>query len=101
MGSTTKPTQGGSFMSTPSITAAQVVAFAVALLGAATIVFKLNLSDAEQAKLVAVITAVVISAWPIADSIIRHGRSNAVAAQHNLAAAHIAATPIDQGDAGA
>lgn len=80
-------------MSTPSITAAQVVSFLVAILGAAAIVFKLNISDAEMAKYVGIITAVVVAAWPVADAIIRHGRSTSVAAAHNLAAAQIQSAP--------
>jgi TolB-like protein len=88
-------------MSTPSITAAQVVAALSALAGALVVLFKLNLTQEQQAALITIIATAVPIGWVIADSIIRHGRSNAVAAQHIEAAAQIAAVPADQGDAGA
>lgn len=67
-------------LQTPDITKAQVVSAATALLGAIIILFKLDLTDAQRAALVTIIGVVVPAAWQIADAIIRHGRSKAVAA---------------------
>lgn len=85
-------------MSTPNITQAQVLALVAALLTAGVVLFKLHISDVDQAKYLAAITGVIVTVWPIADAIIRHGRSQTVAAAHNLAAAQIANTPADLGD---
>lgn len=86
-------------MSTPSITAAQLVAALSALAGALVVLFKLRLTQEQQAALITIIATAVPIGWVIADSIIRHGRSGAAAAQHNLAAAQITAVPVDLGDA--
>lgn len=86
-------------MKTPDLTPAQVIAFLGALAGALIVLFKLNLTAEQQAALTTIIATVVPFGWIVADSIIRHGRAGAAAAQHNLAAAQIAAAPLDEGDA--
>lgn len=85
-------------MKTPDLTPAQVIAFLGALAGALIVLFKLNLTAEQQAALVTVIATVVPFGWLLADAIIRHGRSNAVAAQHIEAAAQLASLPPDGDD---
>jgi hypothetical protein len=76
-------------MATPDLTPAQLVSALVALLGAAVVLFKLDLTQEQQAAFATAIGTIVPTAWLIADSIIRHGRASVVAAQHNLAAAQV------------
>jgi hypothetical protein len=85
-------------MSTPDLTPAAVVSALSALAGALVVLFKLNLTQEQQAALVTVIATVVPAAWLVADAVIRHGRSGAVAAQHNLAAAQVANPPVEGDD---
>lgn len=82
-------------MKTPDVSAAQIVAALSALATALVVLFKLPLTDVQQGALATIIGTVVPTAWIIADSIIRHGRSNATAAAHNLAAAQIQNLPPD------
>jgi hypothetical protein len=66
-------------MSTPDITPAQIAAYLTAIASACVVLFKLDLTDAQQAAIVGAISAAVALAFPIADSIIRHGRSRQLA----------------------
>lgn len=86
-------------MKTPDLTPAQLVSGLVALAGALIVLFKLNLTQEQQAALGTIIATVVPTAWIVADAIIRHGRNANAAAQAHLAAVQIAATPADVGDA--
>lgn len=89
-------------MKTPDVTPAQIAVALAAIVSACVVLFKLNISDAEQAQLVIGLTAVIGVSWKIADAIIRHGRAGVVAAQHQQAAAEITAAAatahLDQGD---
>jgi hypothetical protein len=76
-------------MATPDLTPAQLVSALVALLGAAVVLFKLNLTQEQQAAFATAIGTIVPTAWLVADAIIRHGRSSAQAAAHHLAAVQV------------
>lgn len=88
-------------MKTPDLTPAQIVSGIAALATALVVLFKLNISAEQQAAFATAIGVVVPLAWTIADSIIRHGRSQAAAAKANLAAAQTQAfgSSPDRGDA--
>lgn len=73
-------------MSTPDVTAAQIVGALGALITALVVLFKLDLSDAQQAGLITALGTIVPVAWAIADAIIRHGRSKVAAALVTAAA---------------
>jgi hypothetical protein len=66
-------------MKTPDITPAQIAAYLTAIVTAGVVLFKLDLTDAQQAALVAGISAAVALGFPLADAIIRHGRSRQLA----------------------
>lgn len=83
-------------MSTPDLTKAQLASILAAV--AAVIGVVQTAPVRIQVVLVIVIGALGV-AWIISDAILRHGRAGSAAAQHNLAAAQIAAAPLDQGDA--
>lgn len=89
-------------MKAPDLTPAQIVSALAALATALVVLFKLNITGEQQAAFVTAIGVVVPIGWQIADSVIRHGRSNVAAAQHNQAAAEVAAAAatahLDQGD---
>lgn len=78
-------------MKTPDLTPAQLVTGLATLVSAVLVLFKLHLTDESRAALLTALGVIVPVAWQIADSIIRHGRSNVVAAQHYQAAAEITA----------
>lgn len=75
-------------LATPDVTTAQFTGLATALLGAGTVLFKLNISDAERAAIVGVIATLVPVTHMLADAIVRHGRAKTQAAL-------IAARPAD------
>lgn len=85
-------------MKTPDFSPAAIVAALSALAGALVVLFKLNLTSEQQAALVTVIATVVPFGWLIADAVIRHGRSSAVAAQHALATAQLVNRPTEGDD---
>lgn len=89
-------------MKSPDLTPAQLVAGLGALVAALVVLFKLNVSDAQQAALLTALGVIVPVAWQVADAIVRHGRANVAAAQHLQAAAEVAAAAstahLDQGD---
>jgi len=84
---------------TPDITPAQIAAAVAAVLSACVVLFKLDISDGEQASLVTALGVFLAVAWQIADSIVRHGRSKKAAAEANLAAAQTTAWAQAGGDA--
>lgn len=65
-------------MQTPDITPAQVIAGITAILGAIVVLFKLDMSEAQQAALITIIATLVPIGFVVADAIIRHGRSRAL-----------------------
>jgi hypothetical protein len=65
-------------METPDITRAQVVALVQAIL-AVIVAFGINLSDAQQTAILGLAGAIAI-VLPLADAIIRNGRSRIYAA---------------------
>jgi len=67
-------------LSTPSITPAQIAAWAAAVVSIAVVLFGLDLSDAEQGSIVAAIVGVVGAVHLVADAIIRHGRATGLGA---------------------
>lgn len=67
-------------LKTPDITTAQIVAYIAAALSAAIVLFKLNISDAQQAAALALIGALVPLGHMIADAITRNGRAKVAAA---------------------
>lgn len=67
-------------MSTPSITPAQIIAALTALVSALLVLFKLHLTDEQREAFITVLGVVVPFGWMLADAIIRHGRSRALAA---------------------
>jgi hypothetical protein len=81
-------------LSTPDITKAQILSLVTAVLGLAAS-FGLDLSTAQQAAIIAFVTAVLVF-LPLADAIIRHGRSKVAAAsvQAEALAAAGAATSV-------
>lgn len=64
----------------PDITPAQIVGYLTAILSAVTILFKLDLTDAQMAAAVALIGSLVPLGHFIADAIIRKGRAGIAAA---------------------
>lgn len=68
-------------LKTPDVTPAQILAVVQAVLGL-VVSFGFDLSTAQQAAVISFCTAALVF-LPLADSIIRHGRSNAVAALAN------------------
>lgn len=70
----------------PDLTPAQLISWLTALLGAVVTLFQLDLTDAQRAAAVTIITVLVSVGWFVADAIIRHGRSRIAAAQINAAA---------------
>lgn len=68
-------------MKTPSITPAQIAALLTAL-GGQAVAFGLLTGTREQ-TIVSAATAAVAIVWKLADAIIRHGRSRALAGVHN------------------
>jgi hypothetical protein len=69
---------------TPDFTPAQIVAGFTAILGALVVLFKLDLSDAQQAAFTTIIATLVPVGFFVADAIIRHGRARNA---ENIAAA--------------
>jgi hypothetical protein len=65
-------------LSTPDITKAQILSLVTAALGLA-VSFGLDLSTGQQAAVIAFCTAALVF-LPVADAIIRHGRSKVAAA---------------------
>jgi hypothetical protein len=65
-------------LKTPDVTPAQILALVQAFLGL-VVSFGFDLSTAQQAAVIAFCTAALVF-LPVADAIVRHGRSNAVAA---------------------
>jgi len=80
-------------MKTPDITAAQIAAWAAAVLGALVVLFGLDVSATEQAALIGGGSSFIGAAHVIADAIIRHGRATGVAAA-TVAAAALTPEPI-------
>jgi hypothetical protein len=68
-------------MNTPDFTYPALVAALVGLASALVVLFKLDLTDAQQGGLTAAIGAVVTLGWFAHDAIVRHGRSNIAAAK--------------------
>lgn len=89
-------------MKTPDLTPAQIVSGLAALATALVVLFKLNITAEQQAAFATALAVVVPLGWTIADAIIRHGRAGVVAAQHQQAAAEVAAAAatahLDLGD---
>jgi hypothetical protein len=80
-------------MNTPDFTYPALVAALVGLASALVVLFKLDLTDAQQGGLTAAIGAVVTLGWFAHDAIVRHGRSNIAAAK--LAAQSPPPAPAD------
>lgn len=59
----------------PAVTGEAGIAYVASLVAAAVVLFKLNLTDAQQAFLVTLIAAVLAVAIPVAGAIIRKGRA--------------------------
>lgn len=78
-------------MKTPDVTPNQYATWFAGIVAAAVVLFKLNVSGVDQAVIVVGLVSALGVGQSIADAIIRHGRSSAVAAQHALAAAQIQA----------
>lgn len=68
-------------LKTPNLTQAQIIGYLSAIVSAAVILFKLNLTDAQIAAAIALIGALVPVAHFFADAIIRRGRAQVAAAQ--------------------
>lgn len=92
----------------PDLTKAQIVAFVGAIVGLAA-AFGLDVSQGLQDAIVQLVTALVVI-LPIADAVIRHGRSRALApggaasagaliSSDDLASIVTVPTEDDQGDA--
>jgi hypothetical protein len=79
-------------MNTPDVTPAQAGTVAAALAAVLAIVYQAP--ERLQIPLLIVLGALGV-AWLISDAVIRHGRSGAVAAQHNLSAAQLSNLPAD------
>lgn len=69
----------------PDITKAQILALVQAVLGL-LVSFSFTISQAQQTAIIAFCTAALVF-LPVADAIIRHGRSKVAAAQVTAAAA--------------
>jgi len=79
----------------PNLTQAQVVAFVSVLATVLAVVFKLNLTDEQQAVIAGAIVAIYALGHLIADAVIRHGRASAMASIHVANAQIAQATGID------
>lgn len=90
-------------MQTPDITKAQVLAWLAVVVAVAGVLgapeFGLG-SSPPWVRLIIAAGLVIAAAVShiVSDAIIRHGRSGAVAAQHQLAVAQIQAIPVDHVD---
>lgn len=86
-------------MKSPNITQAQIAAVAAALVAVLGVISQAP--ERLQQTLIIVLGAVAV-AWILADALIRPGRAKVAAAQHNQAAAEVAAAAatahLDQGD---
>lgn len=68
-------------MKTPDTTTAQYVAYATAILSALVVLFKLDVSDAQQAAAITILGAVLAAFHMWSDGKIRNGRAGIAAAQ--------------------
>lgn len=82
-------------MSTPDVTPTQYATAAGALAAVLAIVYQ---APARLQIPILALVGVLGVAWLLADAVIRHGRSNAVAAQHALATAQIQNMPTEGDD---
>lgn len=82
-------------MSTNTTTAV-LIGLLAPIIAAAVVLFKLNLTADDQAKLVSGLAAVILAGATIYASVVHHGTSKVAAAR---AANVVGITPRDQGDA--
>lgn len=68
-------------VSMPNVTPAQIVSALIALLSVATVLFKLDISDADMAVIIGAVGTIVPAAWLIADAVLRRGRAAVVVAR--------------------
>lgn len=76
-------------MSSPDITPAAIISIVLLIITNAIVLFGLDLTDARKSAIEGLVNGVVLAAFLIHDSIIRHGRANVAAA----AAAHTGKIP--------
>lgn len=88
-------------MSTPDITPAQIVGLITTLLSSVVVLFKLDLSEAQQAAAVSIAGVVVAVAFMVSDALIRRARTNIKVAEVEHLTAQMLALPPDKGNIGA
>ena len=75
-------------LSTPDFTPPAVISFLTMIVGACVVLFKLDLTDAQQGALITILGALYVVAAFLHDALVRRGRAR-------LEAAHLAALAAD------
>lgn len=86
-------------MSTPDTTTAQIIAYATAALTALVVLFKLDISDTQQAAAITILSAVLGAFHLYSDARIRNGRASIAAAQVQQPQTLVQNAPEATGDA--
>lgn len=82
----------------PNTTSAQRFAWAATIATSLVVLFKLDLTDAQQAALVTILIGLGSVAHFVADAIVRHGRATGVGAELAKAAPAVDRPPADGDD---
>jgi hypothetical protein len=80
----------------PDITPAQLAAWLATLISVIVVLFKLNMTDAQQGALVTILVAVATAFHFVSDGIIRHGRATGIAVEMEKTTQAVAAAQVER-----
>ena len=83
-------------LKTPNTTTAQIIAYLASIVSACVVLFKLDLTDAQQGAAIILLGAVVSLGHMVSDAVIRRGRST-VAAAHVIGSSLPVLAKVDTG----